>query len=311
MFSCRSPFRSRCDMRRSATAFPPVSPDPAARGTLPAMSDLTEPVRASVLSLNIDRVRAVDLLQAKSLVPTDTLCLFASGSLIRGWGNASSDLDLYVVADSQPSSATGRTYQVSVLPPKIRTNHLIEGGRVWDIEYWTVGQVDQLLGMLSWEAYRSANGRPLDIGDNDVDFVARLAHGLALDGVDAFEALHGRLDQSAARFVLPTRALDEYDKYALDVQGQIDAGDLPSAVLATRVALACMTEAVLAYHGDFTVSPKWRARQMREVDPPELPFDEWWRAETMVSFARLQEVGWVTETLHLCQRAVERLSLPA
>jgi hypothetical protein len=274
------------------------------------MSDLVERSAGLVLPEHIDPAQVVQRLRANGLVPTDAHFLFASGSLIRGWGNASSDLDLYIVVDSQPSSARGRTYQVSVDPPRIHTDHLVEAGRVWDIEYWTIDQIGQLLRLFTWDAYRSANGRPVDIGDNDIDFVARLAHGLALDGTEAFEALHGQLERSAARFVLAARALDEHDKYALDVQGQVDAGDLHSAVLAARVALSCVTEAVLAYHGDFTVSPKWRARQMREVDPQELPFDEWWGAETMASFTRLREVGWVTETLHLCQRAVERLSFP-
>src|ERR1700742_5074196 len=84
-------------------------------------------------------------LRSRNFLPASTVAVFASGSLVRGWGNATSDVDVHIVAAAQPESATGETIHVALEPSFLKHEGAFVAGRRWDIEYWSVPQVNQLL----------------------------------------------------------------------------------------------------------------------------------------------------------------------
>ena len=66
----------------------------------------------------------------------------------------------------------------------------------------------------------------------------------------------GRIDELVA---------EEQALYEREGHGQLEAGDVHSAVLSSKFALGWAVEAVLASHGEFHEQEKWRARRMHRT----------------------------------------------
>lgn len=224
---------------------------------------------------------------------------FLSGSVAYGWDSSTSDIDVHVVTDLSVDRRGRRLAEV--------IGQMI--GREWDIDYRDRLSTDQLLESLSWERYRSGDAAAL-LTDDDLQFVARLWHGAPLTNAVMFDSVQQRLKASAARWVVTEWYLDHYDHSALDVQGQIEAGDNISAVMSAREAIRCVAAAALAGAGELPVDQKWRARQMREANPGPLPFTQYWRIETMADYTEEDPAQWARETIYRCQKVVESIVLP-
>lgn len=250
----------------------------------------------------LDVRRLADELQVAGFLREPVACAFLSGSVAYGWNTSTSDVDIHVVTDGPvPSTVHGER--------GLRQDRGLDDW-MWDLEYQDSELIERLLDCLSWETYLSADPASI-ISDADVDLVSALWHGVPLLGESTFEEIHTRLELSAAPWVVAGHYLDDYDRFALDVQGLVERGDDASAVMSARAALACVAAAALSVEWQFPVAQKWRARQMRLVDPDCLPFDDYWALETMSGFSASEPAAWAVRTIRRCQRALKRIAFPA
>jgi predicted nucleotidyltransferase len=244
----------------------------------------------------------LDELRDLRLLPDAYRAVYVAGSVVRGWGNDRSDLDLYVICDVLPSGFAGSGASAVALEPNTVPNRAkYVGDRRWEIEYWLDHQVDQMLQKISWQEF----DRNQSAGDlltlPELMFLERLRHAVAVAGDDWLTAHREMLDRSAVRSILVTRYLGRADSYIEDVVGQLAAGDVYSAVLSARAGFGFAIDALLANYGEYNQRPKWRARCLRGVDQDVISFDRYWTIDTMRQYDPDNPSIWINEVVSVCR----------
>lgn len=235
--------------------------------------------------------------------PPDTIAIFASGSMVRGWRNEMSDLDVHVVTERVYESSIGERAHVALDPHTVQFEQIFVDGLRWDIEYWSQSQIDQLLEKVSWKSYENPNAPWATASRTEMGMLQRLPYAVEADGGGWLEDVQRRLRESAHRTILIGISLRVADGFVEDAAGQLEARDYHSAVLAARIAFEHSVDALQASLGQIgSLWPKWRARRMSLVESPVLTFDQYWQVETMATYREDDPAEWITETLDLCRR---------
>jgi hypothetical protein len=250
--------------------------------------------------------RSLDQIPGDIPIPDDTVCVFASGSLVAGWGHTASDVDLYVVT-AAPPEITPTLYMdlgLSKQPLPVVTAFGPDGVP-YDVEYWTTAQAGELL-----DAVRSADGHgpghPLSIriSYQDVDWFFRLSIGVALTGSDWLSAAKRRLMDSGLPLLLASREFYEADGFIEDALGLVEVGDGHSAVLAAHRALGHVVDGYLYARGSFSPGVKWRYRKLAMLPDSPLPLQAYWSLETMQGLDPDDVRPWVEEVTSVCQSLI-------
>jgi hypothetical protein len=242
--------------------------------------------------------------------PDDTVAIFISGSLARGWGNQTSDLDVLVISREPYEGTGGERSHVVLQPDTLGSEKIYADGRRWDIQYWSRDQVKQLLDKVSWESYEDPTMPWATVSTDEIGMLERLPYAVVVEGDDWLEDVRRQLAKSAHRPVLVGMSLRLAGNFVEDAAGQLESGDVHSAVLATRLAFGHTVDAVQASLGQFGSNwPKWRARRMALVNSPDLAFEQYWEVETMETFRREDPAAWINSTLVLCRQLASELEL--
>ncbi|WP_405881009.1 hypothetical protein OG762_21915 [Streptomyces sp. NBC_01136] len=249
-------------------------------------------------------------LRQRELIPADCLAAFVVGSAARGWNNARSDHDVYVVTTRAWDTSTSRPIPMPLNPPGVRSETFYEDGRRWEVTYWLDSQIDQLLAKVSWQEYeRGLAGEALT--PREEVSLGRIANCLTLLGEDWVEDRRKRLTDSAFKSFLVVRSLNLADDAVEDALGQMEAGNPESATISARRAFGYAVDALLESHGEFgSHMPKWRPNRLRIVAPSFLTFERYWALETMRSYDAADPGSWIREVLTLCQDISMRVETP-
>jgi len=271
-----------------------MSDEPALRGT-----ERT----ANAVRLTLDALRSQELL------PDDTLCVYLSGSVVRGWGNGTSDIDVYVITES-PRRREGAHYARVPLDPELLVVEVVhvEDER-WDVEYWTDSQVDQMMAKVSPSMLESSDFAGEDISTDERDFLDRLGYGIAILGEEWFSRRQAALQKSGIEPIFTAHALNIADGYTEDALGMLGSGDVESAVIAVKIAFGWIVDALLVSEGELAQNPKWRPQKLLRAAPAALPFERWWEIETMQGFDAEAPERWVRSVLGACQELSLEISV--
>jgi hypothetical protein len=245
--------------------------------------------------------RSLDQIPEGIVVPDDAVCVFASGSLMAGWGHAASDVDLYVVTAVAASVTPTVTLELGLSPQAVPIVAAFGPDEVrYDVEYWTTAQADQLLSVAEKQPDPDhALNVPLSRGD--IDWFFRLSIGVAITGQDWLRAAKRRLAGSALPVILAGREFYQVDAYIEDALGMVEAGDQESAVLAARMALGHVVDGYLFAQGSFSPAAKWRYRKLLALPASVLPPQEYWRLETMRDLDPGDVRPWVERVAEVAQ----------
>lgn len=249
-----------------------------------------------------DGPRLLAELADQGLLPDTYLCVYAAGSLVRGWGNETSDLDLYVVTPTPFAGAGADFHPVALEPDRIPVAVPRFGALRGDVEYWTTGQYEQLMEKISWAEYRSERDTGATVSQFERDCLVKLGHAIALDGEDWLAERQRTLAGSAFGRTIAARSLDLADTFAEDALGQLSSGDPESAVLTAKLAFGYAADALLAHHGEFGTTAKWRSRKYRAAAPEALPFDQYWDIETMRDYDPAAPGRWIEHVIGCVRR---------
>jgi hypothetical protein len=243
-----------------------------------------------------------DILHRTGVDPALVRTVFTAGSLVQGWGNVDSDVDLYVVC-RQPAATPffADLHMTRLAPPGIPVGVLIAVGRECDIELWTDDQVDQVLSKVTSAEQARSTSLLEGFSYFELDFLEKLSHGLPLLGADEFYGLRRRIEDSAWKNIQTCQALALADIYLADALGQLESGDEVSAVLSTKLAFGHAADAACYARGEYGRNPKWRARRIRQAANPVLPFDRYWAVESMAGYDDEDKASWILGTVALCR----------
>ena len=227
-------------------------------------------------------------------IPDDAACVYVSGSIIAGWAHRTSDLDTFVVT-REPVPVPTDIYRsdMDVRPARVPTYVTRLDGLRQDVEFWLERQVDQILRRCERPGRNTAGLPKLSLSRQQVEFVFRLTIGVPLTGPDWLETRQEAVRASPLRSTLVSTLLDLADALLDDTIGQLDVGDTASAVLTVREALGHLVDTLTVQQGMLTIAPKWRAQRVQRCAPTSMPWDEYWRWETMRDYDPDHPAEWV------------------
>jgi predicted nucleotidyltransferase len=242
-------------------------------------------------------------LERRNLIPEQCRAVILTGSVVRGWDNASSDYDISVISGGPSWSGSGRDISVPLQPPTVPTELFHVDGRRWELKYWLDEQVDQMIGKVSWVEFEKVGFSSGLLTDQEEVFVERLISCIPWSGDDWVAQRRQEIAASAFGTFTVTRSLDKADGCAEDALGQLAAGDIESSVLSARKAFGHAIDALLESLGEYGgyYIPKWRARRFRAAAPTLISFDEYWKTETMMDFDPAAPEVWVKNVVALCK----------
>ncbi|MEU6072774.1 nucleotidyltransferase domain-containing protein [Micromonospora sp. NPDC047074] len=252
--------------------------------------------------MNTSYSRHLSQLRGRGLLPGTVHAVYVAGSRVRGWGNAGSDLDFYVIVEDRWPGPGSSVAPVALRPDTITIEQTRVNREQWDVQYWLDSQVDQVLEKVSWTEFETNESAGALLTSREVDFLERLAYAVAVTGADWLLRRRQQMQRSALRSILTSRSLHNSHLFLEDAVGQLRSGDVESAVLSARLALGCAVQALLAENGKFAQSPKWSARQLRDTPQDVLSFDEYWTLETMRGYTPENPGRWVEDVLTVCRR---------
>lgn len=166
--------------------------------------------------MTYDTSGVIAALGSRNLLPDEYETVFASGSLIRGWGNPTSDLDVHVVTKDVWVSTIDETNHVALEPNTLQYEGTFVDGRRWDIEYWTSSQLEQVLSKVSQEQFAEDQGTWRTLSYHEIAMLERLPYAAAADDGAWLAATRERLAASAHRSVLIVNSLKQADSYTED-----------------------------------------------------------------------------------------------
>ncbi|MFI7207929.1 hypothetical protein [Micromonospora aurantiaca (nom. illeg.)] len=246
-------------------------------------------------------------LQERDLLPPGALAAFVVGSTARGWDNARSDYDVYVIA-SREQRTSGDVVPVSLELPWIRTEQFYARNRRWQVTYWLDAQVDEIFDKVSWTAFESGQVTDDTLSYREEILLSRLGNCLLLFGQDWLASSLARLNSSAFRSFVVVRSLGALEDALEDALGQLEAGDLESATISARLAFGHVIDALLESHGEYgSQLVKWRPNRFRAADPKAIEFTKYWRIETMQDYDPAAPEAWIKDVLALCQDIAMRV----
>ncbi|MFC0097947.1 hypothetical protein ACFFKH_10440 [Micromonospora marina] len=252
----------------------------------------------------------LEVLQQRSLVPDGCRAVLLVGSAAKGWSNAKSDYDFYLVCDEPWRAPNHGILNLPLDPPEIQTESFYAHDRRWEATYWLATQVKQILAKVSWEEFEKDRVAGQVLAGREEMLLERLTVCVPLLGGQWLAERQREVDASAFRSLIVTRSLGAADDSVEDALGQLESGDLHSAVLSARKALGHSVDALLEQHGQYgSHSPKWRPHRFRAANPAILSFDRYWAVETMQNFDPDKPEKWVTDVLTLCQDIAMKVEL--
>lgn len=252
----------------------------------------------------------VGQLQHLELLPETMICAFATGSLVRGWGNATSDLDVVVISEQPWTSTTGATTPVLLDPPALQWEHTRLGDLPLEVEYWTVAQLDECLGKFA-PADKPVGAKPwVGLSHDERSFLERIPYGRPLAGDAHVEHYRQQFFASTFTHSFLCSSFDTMDGFVEDAIGQAEAGDVRSAVLSVRLAFGHCIDALLADAGQYGSRwPKWQARRFAEARQSIVSDEEYWGVQTMADYDPADPAAWVSRVARICQRVATHVTI--
>ncbi|MEV4556244.1 hypothetical protein AB0K51_04505 [Kitasatospora sp. NPDC049285] len=243
-------------------------------------------------------------LRRRGLLPERFRAAYIAGSIARGWGHAASDLDVYIICDEPWTGEVTTRVPVALTPDTVPFAVAHVDKMRWTVEYWQDAQIDQLLDKVSWAVFehdpKSAELVTSPI-QKELNILERMNHAIVLAGEEWIEERRRQIGESAIRSLAASAQLDVVDTYTEDVAGLIESGDFEAAVLSAHLAFQFAVDALMAFHGEVARDGKWRSRRVRIVDSKILPFDAYWRLETMQDLDPEDPLPWLQSVLALCR----------
>jgi predicted nucleotidyltransferase len=219
---------------------------------------------------NTARLDAIALAVEGRLRARDDIdAVFLAGSVVEGFGNMTSDIDVLVMSPTGGSVTAdwpGQRDEFTFRDCRIEIVY-IEGERV-DVETRSSATVRELIDRLRRIPLTQAGADQLNT--HEWQFLHQLRIGRPVKGAGTLCALRDEIDWTALTRLLSIHREGEYSAHAEDAAGAIHADDVGTALLTSRFALATAMDCLIAAAGHSNTKDKWRYRKLYELRREEL-----------------------------------------
>ncbi|PFA69818.1 hypothetical protein CN378_03350 [Bacillus sp. AFS015802] len=191
----------------------------------------------------------------------DDCIVYLAGSLMEGFGNSTSDIDVYVICDVFPAMKQDEEIAQSFLQSEqtLIRNVIHESIRL-DFEYWTWCEFNKAVNSLNGLNFKT-NEYIERISDDEYDLLHRLKFGKPIINFEKFEEVYNSIDFDNLGHYRVAVENESYQGLLEDLQGAYLSGDYGSAFFLSRLFLDRVMTSYLAAHGETNPNSKWLYRK--------------------------------------------------
>jgi hypothetical protein len=231
--------------------------------------------------------------------PVEPHTIFISGSVIEGYGNAESDLDLFVVyPEALPEVRAEYTATTNL------TSLEYVGDWRLDIESWSRSQIiDAARRFRECSADLENWAECIQFTIAELDLAHRINIGIPLYNEPNFVELRNEFDAQHFSEILRTRFIYYYGVSLEDATGAISSKQYGTALIATRKTLQFAVDALLAAHGETNAKDKWRFFKLEKLGNASL-IDLYWRLELPCISQGDEVLAWARDCLSVANQIV-------
>ncbi|KWX80174.1 hypothetical protein AMQ84_04660 [Paenibacillus riograndensis] len=185
--------------------------------------------------------------------------VFVSGSVVEGYGNPQSDLDLFVIKESIEEVKAQFVYKDLRIQQIITNNN-----QRFDVEYHSVAKTLAYLELSrNFRADSLEDMEELDL--KKIDFLHRLHLAIPLRASTKLKSLQEAINIVNVCSSLKNWKIRSYNAHLTDCLGMLQIDDLDTAVYWSRQTLSEAIDVLLALHFMSNPSDKWRFRKLADV----------------------------------------------
>jgi predicted nucleotidyltransferase len=171
--------------------------------------------------------------------------VFLSGSLFQGYGNARSDIDVFII------SAENREYFQQMLQV---------AGEDIDYEIWNYDIVKDIIKRINSIDFEDPDFRVLSIKDDEKELVFRILVGEAIQNEHIFKRIQESINQDQLKLLTKRFYINLYDNLFEDAFGAMESEDFTTAYFRSLELLQCAMKVYLADYGELGNRLKWLPR---------------------------------------------------
>lgn len=211
----------------------------------------------------IQSVKKYDVLKYLEGLEMKSSLVYMAGSIMEGFGNATSDIDVYVICDDFSTTLNNecnRDFHIKKDDYLIR--NVIENEVRYDFEYYTWSKFDSLIDKINSLNFQT-DEHLVKMSENDIDFLHRLKHGKPVVNEEKFNNIKKRVNFNNLSKYLVVVYVEKYDGFLEDLEGALESKDYGTAFILTRLLLEHSLLAYLAAYGETNPSRKWIYRKLK------------------------------------------------
>lgn len=190
--------------------------------------------------------------------------VYVSGSLMEGFGNQTSDVDVYVICNVIPEDFSigydnsGESY---LWEGKTLVRNLIHEQVRFDFEYWTLKDFNNAVRQLQEFDINKINHIER-ISDSDIVLLHRLKYARPLINIEGFLEFYSTIPFENLGFYQAVTLSERFTSFVEDIQGALLSEDFGSAFFMVRRLVELATVSHLAIHGETNPNLKWMYRKL-------------------------------------------------
>lgn len=178
--------------------------------------------------------------------------VFISGSLVEGFGNSSSDLDVYVIAPYNN-------------PLRVLDQDFLEKLTI-DVSFHDLGHINNLLTrFVGFSSGPKDTRKSWKFNLDERHLLHRICIGIPLWNCDAFQGLKASVPKLALARHKLDHSLHAVKRFQVDLAGCRSAGDWRTMLLAAQQLLGHTIDGLLAAYFETNPTLKWRFRLLQRL----------------------------------------------
>lgn len=206
-----------------------------------------------------------DIIRKKLVVNPEDI-VYVSGSILEGFGNKSSDVDVFVIMDKQKMENAimdnKEKEELSLITDHSIIYNFIHDGLRFDVEYWDRDYVLEIISKLeqvdlNTDYYRNR------LNSAEIDFIHRLKFGKPVNSEVEFVALLKSVDLEKLNFVQFTEYSEYFSSYLEDIRGALESKDFLTVYILSHIILDVTINLYLSSKGETNPSSKWILRKLQ------------------------------------------------
>lgn len=197
-------------------------------------------------------------------IDIDNSLIYIAGSLMEGFGNKTSDIDVYIICEKMPSQLLKKNNsngEVMLNKSQFIVHNLIYEGMRYDFEYWNKEKFEEIILKLNNLNFKT-EGYIERLSNEEFDLLHRLKYGHPLTNETEFKKIYEKINFNNLNFYKVIIQSEKYANCVEDLQGAIYSNDLGTAFFIARQLIEVVVDSYLAINGETNPSKKWLYRKM-------------------------------------------------